>query len=258
MPPGTLSLMLDPPPDLRSDLRNKAFRYGWPPDAELVPAVLRLGREGGGDRAEADAQLLSVALAAVSAHDTRGPVAVGSAHQATKGEIVFGNGRTASFSIAQKPPAPEPEGPRLRVHQSGFDLVPQATPVVLGHSPWTSVTALRSAARIHRPFPPGAPRPAGPEVALVARQQSQHVRLPPADESKQGTPRRDGGRRSDQQGRRHRLRLVRMPPAAIEGAGTKRQAPKQKATKRRAVEAPEVAVEHNHPWCQDDTIGLWR
>lgn len=168
MPPGTVSLMLDPPSDLPSDLRNKAFRYGWPPDAELVPVVLRLGREGGGDPGEADAQLLAVALAAVTAHDTRGPVAVGSAHQATDGEIVLGNGRTASFSIAQKPPAPAPSAPGFRVHQAGFDLVPQGTPVVLGHLPWTSVTALRAAARIHRPFPPGAPRPAGTEVPLVA------------------------------------------------------------------------------------------
>jgi hypothetical protein len=168
MPPGTLSLMLDPPSELPSDLRNKAFRYGWPPDAELVPAVLRLGREGGGDPGEADAQLLAVALAAVTAHDTRGPVAVGSAQQATEGEIVIGNGRTASFSVAQKPPTPDPDAPRLRVHPAGFDLVPQGTPVVLGHLPWASVTALRAAARIHRPFPPGAPRPAGTEVPLLA------------------------------------------------------------------------------------------
>jgi hypothetical protein len=168
MPPGTLSLMLDPPSELPSDLRNKAFRYGWPPDAELVPAVLRLGREGGGDPGEADAQLLAVVLAAVTAHDTRGPVAVGSAHQATEGEIVIGDGRTASFSIVQKPPASAPEAPRFHVHQAGFDLVPDGTPVVLGHLPWASLTALRVAARIHRPFPPGAPQPAGSEVPLLA------------------------------------------------------------------------------------------
>ena len=168
MPPGTLSLMLDPPSDLPSDLRNKAYRYGWPPGAELVPAALRLAREGGGDPGAADAQLLAVALAAVTAHDARGPVAVDAAHQATVGEIVLGNGRTASFSIAQKPPAPAPDAPSLRVHQAGFDLVPQGTPVVLGHLPWASVAALRAKARIHRPFPPCAPRPAGVEVPLLA------------------------------------------------------------------------------------------
>jgi hypothetical protein len=168
MPSGTLSLLLDRPSDLPSDLRNKAFRYGWPPDAELVPAPLRIGRDGGGDPGEADTQLLAVALAAVTAHDARGPVAVGSANDVTKGEIVLGNGRRANFFIAQQPPAPAPDVPRFRVHQAGFDLVPQGTPVVLGHLPWASVAALRAAARIHRPFPPGAPRPAGTDVALLA------------------------------------------------------------------------------------------
>lgn len=168
MPSGTLSLLLDPPSDLPSDLRNKAFRYGWPRDADLVPAALRIGRDGGGDPGEADTQLLAVALAAVTAHDTRGPVAIGSTNHVTKGEIVLGNGRTANFSIAQQPPASVPDDPRFRVHQAGFDLVPQGTPVVLGHLPWASVTALRAAARIYRPFPPGAPRPAGTDVPLLA------------------------------------------------------------------------------------------
>lgn len=168
MPSGTLSLMLDPPSDLPTDLRNKAFRYGWPPDAELVPAVLRLGREGGGDPGAADVQLLAVALVAVTAHDTRGPVAVGSVNQATSGEVVLGDGRTATFSIAQAPPAPAPDVPRFRVHQAGVDLVPRGTPVVLGHLSWESVRALGGAARIHRPFPPGAPPRAGTEVPLLA------------------------------------------------------------------------------------------
>lgn len=168
MPPGTLSVMLDPPSDLPSDLRNKAFRYGWPPDAELVPAVLRLGREGGGDPGRADTQVLAVALAAVTVHDARGPVAIGSAHQVTTGGIVLGDGRRANYSITQKPPAPAPDVARLRVHRAGADLVPQGTPVVLGHLPWSSVTALRAVARLHRPLPAEAPRRAGAEVPLLA------------------------------------------------------------------------------------------
>ena len=168
MPPGTLALMLDQPSDLPSDLRNKAFRYGWPPDAELVPAVLRLAREGGGDPGAADVHLLAVALAAVTTHDARGPIAVDSAHRATVGEIVLGDGRMASFSIAQKPPAPASDALRFHVHHAGFDLVPQGTPVLLGHLPWASVAALRTKAHIHRPFPPGAPQPAGAEVPLLA------------------------------------------------------------------------------------------
>lgn len=168
MPSGTLSLLLDPPADLPSDLRDKAIRYGWPADADLMPVVLRFGKEGGGDPGERDAELLAVALAAVATHDARGLVAVGTARQVTKGEIVLGNGRTARFSISQEPPARVSDVPSLRVHEVGFDLIPPGTPVVLGHLPWASVTELRAAARIHRPCPPGAPRPAGTEVPLLA------------------------------------------------------------------------------------------
>ena len=56
----------------------------------------------------------------------------------------------------------------FRVHQAGFDLVPEGTPVVLGHLPWTSLVSLRRAARIHRPFPPEASTPTGAEVPLLA------------------------------------------------------------------------------------------
>ncbi len=49
-PPGTVALMLDPPSELPSDLREKAFRYGWPLDADLLPVPLRLGPDdAGGD-----------------------------------------------------------------------------------------------------------------------------------------------------------------------------------------------------------------
>jgi hypothetical protein len=168
-PAGTVALMLDPPSELPADLRDKAFRYGWPVGAELLPVALRLGAEGeGGDAGEAETRLLAVALAAVAAHDARGPVPFGTDKHATTGEVVLGSGRTAIFSIAQEPPAAGPDVARLRVHQAGFDVVPDGTPVVLGHLPWASVAALRAAARIRRPFPPYAPRPSGAEVPLVA------------------------------------------------------------------------------------------
>ena len=167
MPPETISLMLDPPSELPSDLSNKAFRYGWPPDAELVPAVLRLSPEGGGDPGAADAQLLAVALVAVTAHDARGPLWSAAPIRPQPGRSCSEAG-AQPLSIAQKPPVPESDAPHHRVHQAGFDLVPKGTPVVLGHLPWASVAALRSAARVHRPFPSGAPRPSGREVPLLA------------------------------------------------------------------------------------------
>lgn len=168
MPEGTRALLLDPPSDLPTDLRNKALRYGWPDDAELMPVVLRLEGEEGGDPGASDARLMAVALAAVTAHDARGPVGVGTAHQVTKGEVVLGDGCVARFSISQAPPPP-PGGSgtlRLEVHEAGTNLVPRGTGVVLGHLPWESLPALRTAARLHRPVPPGAPAPAGREVPL--------------------------------------------------------------------------------------------
>ncbi len=167
-PTGTVALMLDPQADVPPDLRGKAFRYGWPLDAEFAPVALRLGPGGeGGDAGETETQLLAVALAAVTAHDARGPLTVGSGEAATTGRVVLGNGRTATFSVGQELPAAEPDLPQFRVHEAGFDLVPEGTPVVLGHLPWASVAALRTAARIHRPFPASAPRPSGKEVPLL-------------------------------------------------------------------------------------------
>lgn len=167
-PSGTLALMLDPPSELPADLRNKAQRYGWPTDAELSPVAFRLGPGGGGDPSEWELQLLAVALSAVTAHDARGPVAVGSLHDSTNGQTMLGSGRLARFSVAQKPPPPPADGLELRLHQAGYDLLPDGTPVVLGHLPWESVSTLRSVARIYRPFPSDAPKPSGKDVPLLA------------------------------------------------------------------------------------------
>lgn len=167
-PRGTLVVMLDRPPQVPVDLLNKAIRYGWPPDADLAPVALRFGREDAGDPDATESRLLAVALAAVTAHDARGPIPVGPDEQATAGEVVFDDGSRARFSITQEPPRPEPTGPRFRAYEAGFDLVPEGTPVVLGHLSWESVDVLRAQARIHRPFPSDAPRPSGAEVPLLA------------------------------------------------------------------------------------------
>jgi hypothetical protein len=167
-PRGTLAVMLDSPPQVPVDLFNKAIRYGWPPDADLAPVALRFGREDAGDPDATECRLMAVALAAVSAHDARGPIAVDPGGQATTGETVFEDGSRARFSVTQEPPRPEPTGPRFRAYEAGFDLVPEGTPVVLGHLSWEAVNVLRTQARIHRPFPSGAPRPSGAEVPLLA------------------------------------------------------------------------------------------
>lgn len=168
MPPGTLVCSLTAPSELPGDIRGKAGRYGWPEDADLVPALMHLGPPGeAGDPGPEDVQLLAVALAAVTAHDARGPVAAGP-REATTGSVALADGRRARFSLRQRPTAPTPDGPRLRVHEAGFDLVPEGTPVVLGHLTWESLISLRMEAEIHRPFPTNVPRPSGREAPLVA------------------------------------------------------------------------------------------
>jgi hypothetical protein len=168
MPPGTLVCSLTAPSELPADIRDKAARYGWPEGADLVPALMHLGPPGeAGDPGSEDVQLLAVALSGVTAHDARGPVAAGP-REATTGSVVLADGRRARFSLRQRPTAPAPDGPQLRVHEAGFDLVPEGTPVVLGHLPWESLISLRTEAEIHRTFPTNAPRPSGREAPLVA------------------------------------------------------------------------------------------
>lgn len=169
MPADTLLCTLDLPQELPLELTAKARRYGWPLDTELVPVFLRLGPdEEGADLGRRDVHRLTVALAAVTTHDSRGPIVVEPATEATTGTVAFSDGTTGNFSVHQRHRIEEAPPTRFRVHQTGFDLIPDGTPVVVGHLPWASLVALRSAARIHRPFPVDAPRPAGKEVPLVA------------------------------------------------------------------------------------------
>ena len=167
-PTGSLACTLDEPSDLPADIRAKAARYGWPADADLVPAVIRMGPpDEAGDPGAGEVQLLTVALTAVRAHDARGPVRTGPG-EATTGSIALADGGRARFWLRQLRRPQASDQPQFRMHEAGHDLVPEGTPVVLGHLTWDSLTKLRTDARIHRPFPTGSPRPAGPEVPLVA------------------------------------------------------------------------------------------
>ncbi len=169
VPAGTLLCTLDPPGEPPAELLAKARRYGWPPDAELVPVFLHLGPDQqGGDPSRLDVQRLTIALAAVTSHDSRGPVLADRSTEATTGTVALSGGERASFSARQGRRTDERVSDRFVIHQAGFDLVPEGTPVVVGHLPWASLKPLRSAARIHRPFPPQAPTPTGGEVPLLA------------------------------------------------------------------------------------------
>lgn len=105
IPSGTLMFFLDPPSALPEELVAKAVRYGWEPEAEVVPAFMRQGRDGPVDVSRHDLQHLSLAATAVVAHDRRGPIVVGSSSDTT-GELLLAGGQRARFSLAVSAASP--------------------------------------------------------------------------------------------------------------------------------------------------------
>lgn len=167
-PAGTLLCLLDPPGEPPPELAAKALRYGWPAEADLVPVFLGIRADEGGELDRDEAKRMAVAIAAVLAHDARGPVLAHPASEATSATVLLGDGERASFAIRQRPPSADRAPSGLRVKRVGSDLVPVGTPVVLGHLTWAALARLGSDARLHRPAPPDAPDPAGEEVPMVA------------------------------------------------------------------------------------------
>lgn len=167
-PAGTLLCLLDPPGESPPELAAKAVRYGWPAEAQLVPVFLGIRADEGGELDQDEAMRMTVAIAAVLAHDARGPVLAHPASEATSGTVLLGDGERASFAIRQRPPSAERAPSGLRVQRVGSDLVPVGTPVVLGHLTWAAAVDLGDSARLHRAAPPDAPGPAGEEVPMVA------------------------------------------------------------------------------------------
>jgi hypothetical protein len=103
-PSGTLLLLLDPPGETQVEFADKALRYGWPPEAAYLPTFIGVGPDGPSELAGADARLVQVALAAVIALDSRGPVLV-EATKATMGQVALAEGTQGHFAISQRLPA---------------------------------------------------------------------------------------------------------------------------------------------------------
>ena len=104
-PAGTLLCLLDPPSESPRELTAKALRYGWPAEAELVPVFLRLGAEEVGEVDRDEARRMTAAIAALVAHDARGPVLADPGRNATFGTLFLGGGGHASFAMYQRPPS---------------------------------------------------------------------------------------------------------------------------------------------------------
>lgn len=99
-PSGTLLLMLDPPEETPEAFAEKALRYGWPADAAYLPTVIGVGPDGPSDLAGTDAHRLQIALAAVLAIDSRGPV-LAEVALATTGRVALADGAHGDFVIMQ-------------------------------------------------------------------------------------------------------------------------------------------------------------
>jgi len=164
--PESVVLLLDPAEQLPPDVTAKAHRYAWPKDDPLMPACLAFGPDGPEEISRDDAHLLTVALAAVSALDQRGLRPATDPAPAT-GSVRLSDGDLVSFTIHHQQPAPDLEGPSLRLHVAGSDLVSPGTAVTLGHLNWDAIPELRKKARLHRPAPADAPKPTGAEVPLL-------------------------------------------------------------------------------------------
>jgi hypothetical protein len=101
-PSGTLLVMLDRRGEVPKEFAQKALRYGWPADEEYLPTFAGFGAKGPSDLAGSDAQRLQMALAAVVALDSRGPV-LAEAAGATTGRVALADEATGDFVITQRP-----------------------------------------------------------------------------------------------------------------------------------------------------------
>lgn len=71
LPAGTIMFYLDPAPQTPPEFTGNAARYGWPADADRLPAWVTRGPEGPADLDQTAVHRLTLALTAVLAHDSQ-------------------------------------------------------------------------------------------------------------------------------------------------------------------------------------------
>ena len=98
LPAGTLLFYLDPPDETPPQFAAKAARYGWPAEADLIPVWLVGGPDGPADIDRTSAHHLTVAIAAVLAHDQR-RLASGNGIGETTGQLTLAGDEQATFTI---------------------------------------------------------------------------------------------------------------------------------------------------------------
>ena len=174
-PEGTLLLTLDPPGEVPPEFRAKAVRYGWPPSSELVPVLMSLGDAAPREPNSTDARTMTIALAAVVAHDGRGLRLAGAEPRATTGNVELASNSDGAFRLTTQPAPPHFEGEdQLRLNVAGTGLISLAEGAVLGRLAAGSLPVLRARAKLHRPAPSGTACPSGeiPTAVLLAGEES--------------------------------------------------------------------------------------
>ena len=94
VPGGTVMFYLDPPHETPPEFLAKAVRYGWPTDADLVPAWVVGGPDGPADLDQAAVHRLTLAINAVITHDREPPDAT-----VTTGELTLGGEIPGGFTV---------------------------------------------------------------------------------------------------------------------------------------------------------------
>jgi hypothetical protein len=97
LPPlGTLLFYLDDPAEIPKEYVDKAIRYGWPADADVSPIVVVGGPEGPADLSRTGAHHMTVAIAALLAHDIDTSAVV------TEGTVGLPDGSRAEYSVRSR------------------------------------------------------------------------------------------------------------------------------------------------------------
>ncbi len=101
LPAGALMIWLDPAQDTPAEYAAKAYRYGWPESCETLPFPLAVDGDGPGDVDRLGLATLTVAVAAVVAHDRRhrGPLPLEEVVRPTDGSVWLDDDHCAQYTI---------------------------------------------------------------------------------------------------------------------------------------------------------------
>lgn len=97
VPDGTVLCHLLTRDEVPADLENKALRYGWPADSELVPVFIAFSDDGPTDIGVSHAHDLAATMTAIVDLDGQASVVAG-----TRGAVEFADGQQAEYVLRSR------------------------------------------------------------------------------------------------------------------------------------------------------------